>query len=610
MHVYGLVTAEEPDAADEICDYGKTKPLYMKRCAEMAKTTSIPGMEQSIMPLREMHGLNAVGKGTQIDFDDPAKTIRMGFEVVDPAAIKKVKKGVLPCFSQGGNYAEKWADPTRKNLMRYSADPGEVSLVDRGCLPSAVIESIANKTFEFVKTDGSMQLRKFAIEPEAAAPADASNLTKKDVVEFARTFAEELKKTLAEPITKDKKTKRVGGKDLTASDFAYVGDAEDTGTWKLPIHDAAHVRNALARFNQTEMPEGAKKKAKAKIDAAAKKHGIEVSAEAEKLMHAIQYMKAATEGKPLEKGMFEVGCMAEVLDTLRWLQESSAWEREFEGDASAQPEDFATLLNDAISCFVSMVEEETRELSEHAAALAAGGKTMKTITAEQLAKAADHLTKLQGHLKAIGSLSGEAMDCCNKAMGVEVFDAAGSGPTPVEIRVGGDGTGAHTPKAAEFQLIGKTADGVEVFKRVAAAAPAAAAAAATQETKTMTNEELLKAIGEQTQRQIDEGQKMLIKAIFGSPEQLTKTDPAPGVGDRELVLPVPVRVEAVTKGADAIRPPAGAPAATDGKPTTELYRKSLTGDAEARLAFARTIKRMPAEDTNRVQSNLASFARH
>src|SRR6266850_3039260 len=50
----------------------------------------------------------------------------------------------------------------------------------------------------------------------------------------------------------ERKNKTVGGQHLTADKFACVGDAQRTETWKLPIHDANHVRNALARFNQTQ----------------------------------------------------------------------------------------------------------------------------------------------------------------------------------------------------------------------------------------------------------------------------------------------------------------------------------------------------------------------
>lgn len=76
------------------------------------------------------------------------------------------------------------------------------------------------------------------------------------------------------------RTKLVDGKHLPAAQFAYVGDPDKTETWKLPIQDAAHVRNALARFNQTQgIPAAEKKTVYNKIVAAAKKFGVDVSAE-------------------------------------------------------------------------------------------------------------------------------------------------------------------------------------------------------------------------------------------------------------------------------------------------------------------------------------------
>jgi hypothetical protein len=62
---------------------------------------------------------------------------------------------------------------------------------------------------------------------------------------------------------------------LRKSDFAYV-DKERQG--HLPIHDEEHVRNALARWNQTDFEStAAKEEARKKILHAAKKFGIEVS---------------------------------------------------------------------------------------------------------------------------------------------------------------------------------------------------------------------------------------------------------------------------------------------------------------------------------------------
>ena len=61
---------------------------------------------------------------------------------------------------------------------------------------------------------------------------------------------------------------------LKKSDFAYV-DSE--GGEHLPIHDASHVRNAMARFNQTHFEsKAAKERARKKILAAAKRYEIDV----------------------------------------------------------------------------------------------------------------------------------------------------------------------------------------------------------------------------------------------------------------------------------------------------------------------------------------------
>ena len=64
---------------------------------------------------------------------------------------------------------------------------------------------------------------------------------------------------------------------LRKDQFAYV-DRE--GGEHLPIHDGSHVRNAIARFNQTDFEsKAARERARQKILAAAERHGIEVDEE-------------------------------------------------------------------------------------------------------------------------------------------------------------------------------------------------------------------------------------------------------------------------------------------------------------------------------------------
>jgi uncharacterized membrane protein len=66
-----------------------------------------------------------------------------------------------------------------------------------------------------------------------------------------------------------------GRKHIARKNFAYV---DKEGGEHLPIHDADHVRNAIARFNQTAFESvDAKEKARRKVLAAAKRHGIDVA---------------------------------------------------------------------------------------------------------------------------------------------------------------------------------------------------------------------------------------------------------------------------------------------------------------------------------------------
>jgi hypothetical protein len=62
---------------------------------------------------------------------------------------------------------------------------------------------------------------------------------------------------------------------LRSNQFAYV---DKDGEEHLPINDESHIRNAMARWNQTDFDSAAdKEKARKKIVSAAKRHGIEVA---------------------------------------------------------------------------------------------------------------------------------------------------------------------------------------------------------------------------------------------------------------------------------------------------------------------------------------------
>lgn len=147
--VYGTIAEEIPDRANEIMDYETARPEFEAWSAEIAKASD----GKSVGNLRAMHGHVAAGKLESIAFDDAAQRIECCGKVVDDAEWAKVLEGVYTGFSMGGQYVKRWKDAGQPHLTRYTPRPSEVSLVDNPCIPTA--------TFEVVKEDGTVELRKF-----------------------------------------------------------------------------------------------------------------------------------------------------------------------------------------------------------------------------------------------------------------------------------------------------------------------------------------------------------------------------------------------------------------------------------------------------------------
>ena len=176
--VTGVATAETPDRSGEICDYASSKPYFEKWSAEALAASG----GKSLGAVRAMHGKVAAGKLTGIAFDDEGKRVVVSAKIVDDDEWRKVTEGVYTGFSQGGRYVKRWPDE-ETGLVRYTAEPHEISLVDLPCLPDA--------TFEVVK-DGVVEKRAFAAaereedaEDGAAMPGGAYPIRSAEDVENA-----------------------------------------------------------------------------------------------------------------------------------------------------------------------------------------------------------------------------------------------------------------------------------------------------------------------------------------------------------------------------------------------------------------------------------------
>lgn len=139
--VYGIATAEVADKAGEILDYASSVPYFKKWSSEIEKASG----GKSLGNVREMHDSKAVGKLTQLNFNDEEKQIEICAKIVDEGAWNKVMEGVLTGFSQGGSYVKSWPDPDQKGVTRYTADPAEVSIVDNPCLGEGSFQLIRDR---------------------------------------------------------------------------------------------------------------------------------------------------------------------------------------------------------------------------------------------------------------------------------------------------------------------------------------------------------------------------------------------------------------------------------------------------------------------------------
>lgn len=173
--------------------------------------------------------------------------------------------------------------------------PGyEVSNDKKKCVPKKESTGAHKTKKQWEKVD-TKELKRDTKKEKGEHKKDAVKDDKSKIKKLKKGEPSEKKRAEIHDLKKDEKyDKRSKGakigtrskNDLPDSDFAYIspgGKKDASGKTvprslrHLPIPDAAHVRNALARLSQTDISAEAKKAALRKIKAAAKKYGIKVS---------------------------------------------------------------------------------------------------------------------------------------------------------------------------------------------------------------------------------------------------------------------------------------------------------------------------------------------
>ncbi|MCE9561895.1 MAG: hypothetical protein K8U57_07560, partial [Planctomycetes bacterium] len=318
--------------------------------------------------------------------------------VVDDAEWAKVESGVYTGFSHGGSYKARWADPERPGITRYTPELAEVSLVDNPCVPTA--------TFEFIKEDGTAELRKFNSGAQEAQELMTDSQTQEDIKKDAPVEAVE-KGESQEALAKEaaERPQDKGG-------VQQVWQAKD-GSTHLSKADALMHNAGVEAQSVADAAAAPVQAALEKIDAAlSKKEAVtkddemEMAAgEPEKKDEAAEDMKegeAGTAGKAadtedLKKGMYAVSTFAELLQSIQYLQQDTQWEAEWENDGSELPAKLKAWLAEGGALLTAMAAEETAELTAEKAAggdLAKAGARNNKADADRIQKMHDTSTEL------------------------------------------------------------------------------------------------------------------------------------------------------------------------------------------------------------------------
>ncbi len=455
--VYGRAAQEVADKSNEIMDYESSRPNFEAWSDGIRESTG----GKSLGNVRAMHGKTAAGKVTALAFDDTEKAVDIAVKVVDDDEWEKVKEGVYTGFSIGGAYARRWVDVAQPELTRYTANPSEISLVDNPAIPTA--------TFSLIKMGGSVVAQPFlhkaedskmATEPkgeygthEEAGYADPGyqedEKPRYPLKEDGKWSEERIRAAWSyihmkknRELYTEKELKRIEGKIIAA--WKHEIDPEGP-----PEADKKHANADVAKRRKREDAHKAEKRAeedKEVGDDAEKaekvrkrrekedKHTEKMrKAEDDELEEAEKTEKSAA-ARMLQKGMYDVAALAQILQALAQIQESAEWESKVEGDKSRIPAKLKASVKQLTAVLRGMVDEETAELIGDPETPNPDPQMMERAAESLLAKRGKrHSKEDEAKLRRIHELTRELLDLKDGADD----DAEKFATGPLEKAIGG-----------------------------------------------------------------------------------------------------------------------------------------------------------------------------
>lgn len=404
--VYGVITEEALDKAGEIMDYEGSKPLFEKWSQGIAAATE----GKSFGNVRVMHTNKVAGiLNQELVFDDEARTIEACAKVVDDNEWEMVKAGAYTGFSIGGRYAKRWEVDGQK---RFIADPVEVSLVDNPCVRSATFslvkadgaeeevafqlwsptnEDIAATATELAKAAGDasswvdhLEEARATLLKAHADEADAEETSDEQKEEEAADEADTEKAADDNEADEDDDSEEAKKKKAAKTDDDQEGDDDDAEASKAAADDLEQVWKTTdgrtfkkkasavshqATLSTTDPLSKALAGLRAEIDGADSTEVdpqvtlITATGEEVTKWHDL-LTKAHTmfDEHCVAKGLYAVGRLAELMESLGYVCAGSCWERQSEGDDSPVPEMLANGLVQLGGALVTMAQEEVQEM--------------------------------------------------------------------------------------------------------------------------------------------------------------------------------------------------------------------------------------------------------
>jgi hypothetical protein len=411
---------------NEVFDYNTSKPFFEK----WSETQFKASMGKSYGNVRAMHGKSASGIVKEpITFNDEGKTIEGVVYVVDDQDWKKVLTGTYTGISIGGDYVDRWPDPTMgKGVYRYTANPSEVSLVDNPCNGDA--------TFMLIKADGSTTLQKFHTEPAAAAkapPTEASSASTvsaeppidpraevaqvwkakdgstfptkaeavshnvelakaavaKDAEDAARLAAapvqaalDALGKSILPPNSEAKPAESDSTSAAPPTDQPSNATSAEIHPTTLPAKTNNPAEGTVSddearTFTPDTVLPSASQAVAASIDTSVNTPpnppavGVELVTAKTQLSSLWKWKGESafkTDAKAsLAKSLYTVGSIAYMLEEMGWIKDSLCWEEKLEGDASTLPDKFQGIIDEMCMFLQQLVVEETSEMMSNTA---------------------------------------------------------------------------------------------------------------------------------------------------------------------------------------------------------------------------------------------------